>query len=109
MKSKIILVILGSFALARADDTNTSTNSEPALVGRYQLVSGVVTGQPTMFRLDTVTGRVWYHQSTPFPFPVGTNHVDLPVDYWQPISERDYMTQVSNIINGPLYRAAQKR
>ena len=108
MKTTLILIGLCSFVLARADDTNTTASYEPALVGRYQLVPGTAAGQPTMFRLDTVTGRVWCYQSTPFPISVGTNHVELPLDYWQPISERDYMTQVSNIINGPLYRAAQK-
>ncbi len=96
---KLFHVIVCAFGLVAnfgwADDTNMPAMYEPA-VGRYQLTSApvlIVDGrgryqtETRLFRLDTVTGKVWTHTSNPWPMTVGTNIVILSIESWEPIAE----------------------
>lgn len=65
MKTLITCLCLTAAAFLFAAD-NTPPSPEGIAVNRYQLASGVVptfsdrqAPQPTMFRIDSATGRVW--------------------------------------------------
>lgn len=105
---KLILLVLTSGLLVAAgqDDTN-SIHLEP-VVGRYQLIVGTVGNQPTVFRIDTVTGTTWYFCQTPWLLPGSRGKASIPVDYWQRISERDFLTQAYGITTNPVYKAIEE-
>lgn len=70
--------------------------------GRYQLQTAVIDTEPTIFRIDTATGRTWQLIGVPAVIQGTRGHVNG----WQPVSENPWrtaeaMTQPSKTASPP--------
>lgn len=110
MKTKLLffIVFISRFALAEdtpAEFTPPLPNGEK--INHFVIVSGYLHGnngnQPTMLRMDTVTGQTWAASYSDVPFPINeTNTLQIQVVYWDPVSE-NFQTSANHIItNSPV-------
>lgn len=97
------IALLGIALIAIGASIPEDAPSPAATVpGRYQLQTAVIDTEPTIFRIDTATGRTWQLIGVPAVIQGTRGHVNG----WQPVSENPWrtaeaMTQPSKTASPP--------
>lgn len=92
MKHSITMLLL-SVVLVSAQD-----------IGRFQLA---IT-QDHVYKIDTSSGQTWRLTSGQVPLGTHKGTEYMPIEYWDPISQKGYLQQANDLLTNPIVRSYQQ-